>query len=98
MSTIQVNDDGANVQVIFEMGEDPHIFRDALYFTSEQYATLTEAEIEAMKQERYDAWIAHINTPADPQLAQGAPVVPEETPVGGEYIEINGVKYIKADI
>jgi hypothetical protein len=36
-------------------------FSDALYLSDDH--GLTDAEIEAMKQDRYDKWIAFINTP-----------------------------------
>lgn len=36
-------------------------FRDALHLADDH--NLTDAEIEAMKQERYDKWFAFINTP-----------------------------------
>jgi hypothetical protein len=97
MSTTEVNELNGQVQVIFEKGEDPYIYRDALYFTPEDYAALTEADIEAMQEARYQGWITHINTPVeDPVDAGDTPAAPQD-PVG-EYIEINGVKYIKANI
>lgn len=39
------------IQIIFERGEEPMIYRDTLYLPA--YHTLTDAEIEAMKDERY---------------------------------------------
>lgn len=42
----------------FEMGEAPMIFRDAIVLPDD--STLTDAEIEAIKQARYDAWLLAI--------------------------------------
>lgn len=98
---IETNDDGS-VRIVFELGEDPWVYRDAIYLTAEQRAQLTDADIETMKQERYDAWYAIANPPApyvDPQeLVAPTPEPPPEVPQNNEYIEINGVKYIKANI
>jgi hypothetical protein len=102
MAVIIETNDGGSVRIIFELGEDPWVYRDAIYLTAEQRAQLTDADIETMKQERYDSWYAIANPPApyvDPQqlVAPGPEIVelPAET---NEYIEINGVKYIKANI
>jgi hypothetical protein len=42
----------------FEMGEEPHVLKDALVMTPAEYEALTADEIAAMKQARYDNWIA----------------------------------------
>lgn len=42
------------------------MFCDALCMPQEQYDALTADEIAAMKQARFDNWIAVIETPADP--------------------------------
>jgi len=47
----------------FEMGVDPFIFKDALVMTPDAYAALTVEEIAAMKQSRYDNWIAIVTAP-----------------------------------
>jgi hypothetical protein len=53
-------------------------YRDALHIPIDN--TFTEAEIEAMKQARYDNWYAHINGMAigDQIVALAAPEVPLE--------------------
>lgn len=55
------------IKVDFERGEAPMIYRDAIYLPPDH--SYTDAEIEAMKQERYDNWIALVNaaseTPAE---------------------------------
>jgi hypothetical protein len=52
----------------FEIGEEPYVLKDALVMTQAEYDALTPEEIQAMKQARYDAWIAIINTPTDPAV------------------------------
>jgi len=47
----------------FEMGEAPMLYRDALVMRQSDYDALSPEEIQAMKQARYDNWIAIINAP-----------------------------------
>jgi hypothetical protein len=62
--------------------ETPHgKFADALHLSDDH--GLSDAEIQAMKEQRRDNWIAVVTTPP----------VEEVQP---EYIEIDGVKYVKA--
>ena len=62
--------------------ETPHgKFADALHLSDDH--GLSDAEIQAMKEQRRDNWIAVVT----------APPVEEAQP---EYIEIDGVKYVKA--
>jgi len=62
--------------------DTPHgVFRDALHLPDDH--GFTEAEIQAMKEQRRDNWIAVVN----------APPTPEPDP---EYIEIDGVRYVRA--
>ena len=60
-------------------------FADALHLPDNH--GFTNSQIEAMKDERFNNWVKAVETPA--------PVEPE--PVK-EYIEINGVKYVKVEI
>lgn len=61
--------------------DTPHgKFADALHLPDDH--TFTDEEIEAMKVQRRDNWIAVVTAP---------PVEPEP-----EYIEIDGVRYVKA--
>lgn len=46
------------IKIDFERGEEPMIFRDALHLPVDH--TLTDAEIEAMKDQRYSDWMAFI--------------------------------------
>jgi len=45
----------------FTIGESPS-FTDALVMPPNQYNALTTDQIEAMKQERYDSWVAMVIT------------------------------------
>lgn len=69
-----------NMKLDFEF-ETPHgLFRDALHLPDDH--NLTDEQIEAMKAERRDAWIAVVTAP------------PVEEPEQ-DYIEIDGVRYTK---
>lgn len=47
----------------FQIGEAPYLYSDALVMTQEEYDALTPEQIAAMQQERYDRWLAIINSP-----------------------------------
>ena len=47
----------------FEIGEEPHVLKDALVMRVSDYDSFTPEEIVAMKQARYDNWIAIILAP-----------------------------------
>lgn len=64
----------------FEFQTEHGLFRDALHLADDH--SFTEAEIESMKVERRDAWIAVVTAPAVEE--------PEQ-----DYIEIDGVRYAK---
>lgn len=68
------------MKIDFEFQTEHGLFRDALHLPDDH--GMTDAEIEAMKVSRRDAWIAVVTAP------------PVEEPV--EYIEIDGVQYVKA--
>jgi hypothetical protein len=53
--------------ILFEMGEAPMIFRDAIVLPDD--STLTDSEIEAIKQARYDAWLLAIQ-PVDEEVEE----------------------------
>jgi hypothetical protein len=59
---IKVLEDG-RVADEFEIGEEPHILKDALVMRVSDYDSFTPDEIAAMKQARYDNWIAIILAP-----------------------------------
>jgi hypothetical protein len=56
--TITVLDNGW-ISDSFTIGESPS-FTDALVMPPNQYNALTFEQIEAMKQDRYDSWVAMI--------------------------------------
>jgi len=63
------------VQIIFTEETEKGTFRDAIYVPMEEYPTLTEAEIDAQKQERVENFITAVNTPAEVPIEE--PVVEE---------------------
>ena len=75
--------------------ETPHgKFADALHLPDDH--AFTEAEIQAMKEQRRDNWIAIVTAPpveTEPESVPEADPTPEPTP---EYIEIDGVRYVRA--
>ena len=68
------------MKIDFEFETEHGLFRDALYLPDDH--TFTEAEIQSMKQQRVDNWVALVTTP------------PAEDPAQ-DYIEIDGVRYAK---
>ena len=53
------------IKIDFEFESQYGVFRDAIYLAEDhQYSA---EEIEAMKQQRFDAWIAIIENPPPPQ-------------------------------
>jgi hypothetical protein len=71
-----INKIDGQVQVIFQKGEDTQIYRDAIWMTQEEYDNTSSETIEAIKQERYDNWLAIIN--AMPTEDPNAITTPEE--------------------
>ena len=57
-------DDG-HIADEFEIGEEPHILKDALIMTQADYDAMTPDEVQAVKQSRYDNWIAIILAPQE---------------------------------
>lgn len=49
------------VKIDFEFDSPHGIFRDAIHLADDH--TLSDAEIEALKQQRFDNWIAIITAP-----------------------------------
>jgi hypothetical protein len=70
------------MKIDFEFDTPYGKFRDALHLPDNH--GLSDAEIEAMKEQRRDNWIAVVT----------APSVEEPEP---EFVEIDGVKYIKEE-
>lgn len=61
-------EDIIKIQVLFTITQDGNTLTDALYFTQEQFDALTSEELDQMKQDRFDRWVANIiaasNSPA----------------------------------
>lgn len=51
------------IKIDFERGTDPYIYKDALWFTQEQFDSLTQEQIETMKDERYNNWYELVTNP-----------------------------------
>ena len=62
LMAIKILEDG-RIADEFEIGEEPHVLKDALVMRVSDYDSLTPDEIIAMKQARYDKWIAIILAP-----------------------------------
>jgi len=61
------------VKIDFTKSNGRYSYSDALIFTQEDYAALTEDQIEAMKQARFDKWyaiITYVPTPEEIAAAQ----------------------------
>lgn len=56
-----INKVDGKVQVIFEKTDGTNTFRDALWFSEEEYDSLTTQQISDMQQERYNNWYAIIS-------------------------------------
>ena len=96
------------IKIDFEFDSSYGVFRDALHLPEDH--TFTDAEIQAMKQERYDNWWAAVNappaetteeTPTPPaqtiNIAGEDYVLLEGTPASGaKLIEVNSTWYVKA--
>ena len=48
------------ITIPFEIVQDEHTFRDAIVLPDDH--TLTQTEIDAIKQQRFDAWLTAITT------------------------------------
>jgi len=68
------------MKIDFEFTTPHGLFRDALHLADDH--TFTNEEIQVMKQERVDNWIAAVTAPP---VEQPAP----------DFIEIDGVQYAK---
>ena len=68
------------MKIDFEFQTEHGLFRDALHLPEDH--GLSETQLQAMKEQRRDAWIVVVSAP------------PVEEPEQ-EYIEIDGVRYAK---
>ena len=68
------------MKIDFEFTTPHGLFRDALHLPDDH--TFTDDEIQAMKQQRVDNWIAVVTAPPVEEIVE-------------DYIEIDGVRYAK---
>lgn len=57
------------MQIEFTITKDGYTFRDAIHLPDNH--GLTNAQIEAMKQERFDKWYAIVTAPEEPPVEEG---------------------------
>lgn len=69
------------IKIDFEFTTKYGRFRDALYLPEDH--TLTQEELDAMKQERLDNWLFAVENPPAP---------------GPEVVEVDGVLYEKIEV
>jgi hypothetical protein len=53
--------DNGMLRIRFEKTDGKNTFNDALIFSQAEYDALTEQQIEEIKQQRFDNWLAIIN-------------------------------------
>lgn len=68
------------MKIIFEAQTEHGLFRDALHLPDDH--GMSDAQIEAMKQQRVDNWIAAVTAPPVEEVAD-------------DFIEVDGVRYAK---
>ena len=68
------------IKIDFEFDTPYGIFRDALHLPEDH--GLNDAQIQAVKEQRRDNWIAVVKAPPAEETVQ-------------DYVEIDGVKYVK---
>ena len=97
------------IKIDFEFEAEPYgVFRDALYLSDDH--NLSDAEIEALKKERFDSWMAVVNPPpSDEVTVEETTIIPttiniagidynllQDVPASGQsLIEVNGSWYYK---
>lgn len=72
------------IKIDFEFDTEHGVFRDALHLSDDH--GMSDAEIEAMKEQRRDSWIAIVTAPP-------VEIVPEQPAVAASTIEIAGETY-----
>ena len=55
--------DNGFVSISFELEKHGYAFKDAIIMLKEDYAKLTDSELESIKQDRFDKWYALVNQP-----------------------------------
>jgi hypothetical protein len=57
-----INEIDGQVQIIFERGEGATAYRDAIWMLKSEYVTMPSETLDALKEDRYNNWLAIINT------------------------------------
>jgi hypothetical protein len=57
-----INEIDGKVQIIFERGEGAMMYRDAIWMLKSEYDTMPIETLDALKEDRYNNWLAIINT------------------------------------
>ena len=95
------------IKIDFEFDTQFGVFRDALHLPEDH--GMTDDQIQAMKQQRLDNWIAIVTAPSPEPEPEPAPAVVDTIEIAGEtyqklegtppsgakLIEVAGVWYIK---
>ena len=88
------------IKIDFEFDTAHGIFRDALYLPVDH--TFTTEQIENMKTERVNNWIAVVTAPPSPQPSATVEIAGETyqklegvPPSGAKIVEVDGVWYFK---
>lgn len=63
------------IKIDFEFDSQYGVFRDALHLPDDH--GMTEAEIQAMKQQRFDNWIAIVTAPPAEEVVEETPPTEE---------------------
>ena len=72
------------MKIDFQFNTEYGVFSDALYLDDNH--SFTEQEIEAMKQERVDNWIAVIESPPEPESVEIDGVQYEKIEIDGQIV------------
>jgi hypothetical protein len=78
------------IKIDFEFDAEPYgVFRDALHLSEDH--GLSDAEIDALKQERFDNWMAIINAPASEEEVVEETLPPPTINIAGtDYALLEG--------
>lgn len=70
-----INQIDGQVQIIFEKADGDKTYKDALWFSQAEYDALTPEQISTMQQERFDNWLAIVNSlPTEEPIVETTPI------------------------
>lgn len=88
------------MKIDFEFDTSHGVFRDALHLPDDH--SFTDVEIELMKQQRRDNWIAVVTAPPPEEVVNTIDIAGETytklegvPPSGAKLVEVSGVWYYK---